>query len=178
MTRVLHLHELPADFQTSAAVDALRADASGQTKPDVRPIGRGGAYGTAIAATIALRRRATAASFDVTHAWGLLALRVAAFGGCERIVYSPTHDPHHREIGWLRSSVPSRAALSAFSPTVVHQRPLPSRRPTSVAPNHRRLLSRCSVGPGCAGGGALHDAKITNSARRAATKLSAQPAGE
>lgn len=102
MTRVLHLHSLPGDFQTAAAIEALRADASGHFTFEVRGIGRGGAYSTSPAGVLAMRR-AKSSRFDITHAWGPTALRTAAFGGCDPIVYSPTHDPHQREIGWLRS---------------------------------------------------------------------------
>ncbi|MBC8107761.1 MAG: hypothetical protein H7Z14_14305 [Anaerolineae bacterium] len=102
MIRILHLHDRPADYQTGASIDALRADASGQFTSEIRAIGRGSDHSTALAAVLAMRRSNQPRS-DMTHAWGPKALRVAVFGGCERIIYSPSHDPHHREIGWLRS---------------------------------------------------------------------------
>lgn len=103
MIRVLHLRELHADYETTSGVDALSGDTSETFTCDVRTIGRGGSF--AMPHTAALQLRRQSADPDLIHAWGIVALTVAAFGsrGSKPIVFSPTAYPRLRDVRWLRA---------------------------------------------------------------------------
>jgi glycosyltransferase involved in cell wall biosynthesis len=100
MVRILHLLPAPADYQTETAVAQLTGG-GGKIKSEVRTLGRGGDFSSAMAAIIALRRQGAGA--DLIHAWGETALSVAAIGASQPIVYSPTEFPRRRAVRWLNS---------------------------------------------------------------------------
>jgi glycosyltransferase involved in cell wall biosynthesis len=101
MARILHLLPMYPDYQTEMAVSQLRGGDGDGLVFEVRTLGRGGNDSTAVAGIVALWRQA--APLDLIHAWGERALAVAAFGGANRIIYSPTEFPRGRAVRWLRS---------------------------------------------------------------------------
>jgi glycosyltransferase involved in cell wall biosynthesis len=100
MLHVLHLLSASADYQTETAVAQL-GRGGGDINYDLRTVGRGGNFSSAISAIIAIRRQRTSA--DLIHAWGETALSVAAIGCGQPIIYSPAEFPRRRALQWLRS---------------------------------------------------------------------------
>jgi len=109
MLRILHLLPRPADYQTETAVAQLCRGDQSEIASEIRAIGHGADYATALAGVIALRRGDAEA--DLIHAWGETALFVGALGGNQQIIYSPTEFPRRRAIRWLRSIMDYRDVL-------------------------------------------------------------------
>jgi glycosyltransferase involved in cell wall biosynthesis len=102
MTRVLHLLDENADFQTERAVELLMR---GQAGSAVAGFGRGREFATPIRA--ALNLRGHSAGFDLVHAWGPRAFTLGAIFGGKRMVYSPLRYSA-REAGWIRAVMSGR----------------------------------------------------------------------
>jgi glycosyltransferase involved in cell wall biosynthesis len=106
MLRILHLLSASADYQTETAVAQLTRPDASQIAAEIRTVGRGGDFSTPAGAVITFWRHGAGA--DLIHAWGETALFVAAIGGKQRIVYSPTEFPRLQAIRRLRAIMDAR----------------------------------------------------------------------
>jgi glycosyltransferase involved in cell wall biosynthesis len=118
MVHVLHLLSVSADYQAQTAVAQLAGDGV-EIRSDIRTLGRGGDFSSAMAGIIALRRRR--AGGDLIHAWGETALSVAAIGQGQPIVYSPAEFPRTRTVRWL-SSIMNFRNVEVVCPTETMRR--------------------------------------------------------
>lgn len=123
MTRVLHVHEHPADFQTTRSLQQLQRSLPPDFDIHTHAIGNGSPASShsrhAILAPLDLRRRAD--SFDIAHAWGLPALSAAAFAPFKRLLFTPTVYPSRRHIRWLRAIMNYRGVNVVCSTTTLHK---------------------------------------------------------
>lgn len=98
-TRVLHLLDAAADFQTGRCAEHLTRQLGPGFAADVRTIGPGGSYANAATAVYRLRR--IRGNYDVVHAWGPRALTLAAMATRVPLVYSPPPVAPPRVIRWV-----------------------------------------------------------------------------
>ena len=105
MTRVLHLHDADADYQTRRGVEALTRGAGRGF--DARAETLGGGWSTFLRFNGRGAAR-SAGGAAVVHAWGGKALASAVLSGAGRIVYSPTTFPSRRAVRWLRAAMDYR----------------------------------------------------------------------
>jgi glycosyltransferase involved in cell wall biosynthesis len=117
MTRVLHLHDRHADFQTERGAQQLTAKAAPPSR--ALTIGPGGDFPNTPAAALRLRRPAR--DVDLCHAWGLRALAAAALAPFPRIVFSPTTFPTPRHARWLRAIIDYRDVTVACPTSTIRR---------------------------------------------------------
>lgn len=99
MTRVLHLRDAVADYETELGSEQLTRGGAGV----VHTLGRGGEYSNPFMAVLKLRKEV--ADFDLIHAWGEQALTLAALATKKKVIYSPTRFPNLNARRWLRATV-------------------------------------------------------------------------
>jgi glycosyltransferase involved in cell wall biosynthesis len=124
MIRVLHVHDVGADFQTARGVDQLSRGLGAGFDVRAMTIGRGGTFRNAVSAALGLRPEAAAC--DVVHAWGLGALAAAAFTRFRRVIFTPSEFPSRRQAGWVRAVMNYRDA-QVVCPTTTLRRTLAER---------------------------------------------------
>lgn len=134
MARVLHLLDRDPDYQTQTAVAQLTT--RGQTDITIRTIGRGGDFSTPMLALLHLRRHV--ADVEIIHAWGRMALSIAAVGTGRKLLYSPTRFPSRQDIRWLSAILGARD-VQVICPTdtmrrVLVQRGVPIERCHMIRP--------------------------------------------
>lgn len=124
MTRVLHVHDRDADFQTARGAAQLIAGLGTGFEARAVTVGAAGDhYNTAVAA---FRLRRLAGEYDIAHAWGMRALIAVAFGAFRRVVFSPGEFPTRRHVRWLRAVMDYRDVTVAC-PTATIRRALVER---------------------------------------------------
>lgn len=133
MASVLHLLNRHPDYQTQTAIAQLTRDTSGDS---LRTLGRSGDYSTLFDGL--LRFRSHASPFQLIHAWGADALRLAALAGGKPILYSPDRFPSRYDTRWLRAVMGVRDVQVLASTQTMHrtlvQRGVPIERCHLVRP--------------------------------------------
>jgi glycosyltransferase involved in cell wall biosynthesis len=102
MIRILQLLDRHADFETRRGAEGLARSLGEGFAVETKTIGYGGDWRDVATGAAKLRRHA-GARFDVIHAWGGVALTVAALGSTRPIVFSPAADSRPRMVRWLRA---------------------------------------------------------------------------
>jgi glycosyltransferase involved in cell wall biosynthesis len=118
--RVLHLVDTDAGFQARRGAEALAREGGAGFDVRLRTIGRGGDYGSVIAA---VRRERREAAREIVHAWGPRALAASAFAsGGTPIIHTPADEPSRRWPRWLRAVMSHRADVQVICPTAMLRR--------------------------------------------------------
>lgn len=105
MPRVLHIHSVEPDVQTSVSLRML-----GAIKSNTFTIGRGGTYANLAFAVLGLRREVAQA--DIIHVWGERSFDAAWMAGAEPILYTLGARPprqsilRNRNVALVRTSDP------------------------------------------------------------------------
>src|ERR1700683_287258 len=87
MTRVLHLLDSEADFQTRYCADMLSARLGEPFRFSRVTIGRGGNLPQRLSAIRFLRKQES--QFDILHAWASQAATIADLGWSKQILHTP-----------------------------------------------------------------------------------------
>jgi glycosyltransferase involved in cell wall biosynthesis len=133
MPRVLHVHNVEPDVQTSVSLRML-----GATKQNTRTIGRGGTYANLAFAVLGLRREVGQA--DVVHVWDDRSFDAAWMAGGEPILYTLGSRPPRQNI--LRN----QDAVLVRTSDLELPRPCPLIRPAVPEIEDDRARIRNSLG--------------------------------
>jgi glycosyltransferase involved in cell wall biosynthesis len=107
MFRVLHLHPVHSDFQTTRSLDLLRKYLGQEIPMTSLSIGPGGDFGNLPEALLRLRF-AQLERDQIVHAWGAAELFAATAAGFSRIVFSPQAKIQPKWWPWIKRLIRRR----------------------------------------------------------------------